>query len=89
MHQIPEEKLNRFMKVVAKVSSAVSELFKADKINYAVYGDLVPHFHFHIVPKKKDELQWGKPFTDDIEKRFLSDEEYSKYINLIYEKLNN
>lgn len=89
MHQIPEEKLSRFMKVVAKVSSAVSKLFKADKINYAVYGDLVPHFHFHIVPKKKDELQWGKPFTDDIEKRFLSDEEYSKYIKLIYEKLNN
>lgn len=89
MYQIPEEKLNNFMKIVSKVSSIISKLFKADKINYAVYGDLVPHFHVHLVPKKKDELQWGKPFTDDIEKKFLSEDEYSKYIKLIYNELNN
>ncbi len=89
MFQIPEEKLNRFMKIVSKVSSIISELFKADKINYAVYGDLVPHFHVHLVPKKKDELQWGKPFTDDINKKFLSDIDYEKYITLIYERLKN
>lgn len=87
IYQIPEEKLNRFMKVVSKVSSVIAELFKADKINYAIYGDLVPHFHVHLVPKKKNELQWGKPFTDDIEKKFLSESEYKKYITLIKNKL--
>lgn len=87
IYQISEEKLNRFMKVVSKVSSVIAELFKADKINYAIYGDLVPHFHIHLVPKKKNELQWGKPFTDDIEKKFLSESEYKKYITLIKNEL--
>ncbi|WP_302821258.1 HIT family protein [Fusobacterium ulcerans] len=69
MYKIPEKKLNEFIKVVSKVSFTIAKLFKADKVNYAVYGDIVPHFHVHLVPKKKDELQWGKPFTDDIEKK--------------------
>ena len=85
--EIPEEKLNRFMKVVSKVSLVLSKLFKSDKINYAIYGDLVPHFHIHLVPKKKNELQWGKPFTDDIEKHFLTENEYKNFVNLIYNEL--
>lgn len=89
IYQIPEEKLNRFMKVVSNVSFVITKLFNADKINYAVYGDLVSHFHIHIVPKKKDELQWGKPFTDDIEKKILSEDEYKKYITLLNKELKN
>ena len=75
------------MKVVSKVSLVLSKLFKSDKINYAIYGDLVPHFHIHLVPKKKNELQWGKPFTDDIEKHFLTENEYKNFVNLIYNEL--
>ena len=53
------------------MAEAVSKFARADKINCAIYGDLVSHFHVHVVPKRKGELQWGRPFTDDIEEVFL------------------
>lgn len=56
----------------------ISEYTKADKINYAIYGDLVSHFHVHLVPKHRDGLQWGGPFTDDLPKVLLADQEYEE-----------
>ena len=46
------------------------------KINYAIYGDIVSHFHVHLVPKHRDGLQWGGPFTDTLPKVTLSAEEF-------------
>ena len=53
----------------------VCSTFLADFFdNYAIYGDKVSHFHVHVVPKREGELQWGGPFTDDIEKVKLPEE---------------
>ena len=46
------------------------------KINYAIYGDLVSHFHVHVVPKQRDGLQWGGPFTDTLPKVTLGEGEF-------------
>ena len=45
------------------------------------------HFHVHLVPKKRDELQWGGPFTDTLPKVFLRDEEYGEISAAILAKL--
>jgi diadenosine tetraphosphate (Ap4A) HIT family hydrolase len=74
--QLSEEQRAGFFAEVSAVAEAVSRYAQADKINYAIYGDLVSHFHVHLVPKRKGELQWGGPFTDDIEKKLLTEEEY-------------
>lgn len=76
MWQLSEEQRNGFFAEVSAVAEAVSAYAQADKINYAVYGDKVSHFHVHIVPKREGGLQWGGPFTDDIEKKLLPEEEY-------------
>ncbi len=65
------------------VAKAIFNAFQPDKINYATFGDLVPHAHMHIVPKYKDGLQWGRPFNDGVDKVFLSDEEYEATIMLL------
>ena len=76
LFQLSEEQRNGFFAEVSAVARAIAEHTKADKINYAIYGDLVSHFHVHLVPKQKDGLQWGGPFTDTLPKVHLSDEEY-------------
>lgn len=58
------------------VAHAIANYTKADKINYAIYGDIVSHFHVHLVPKHRDGLQWGGPFTDTLPKVTLSAEEF-------------
>ena len=58
-------------------------MFHPDKINYATFGDLVPHVHVHMVPKYKDGLQWGAPFDDSVPKKLLTEEEYNEMIEKI------
>ena len=74
--QLSDEQRGGFFTEVSAVAEAVSKYARADKINCAIYGDLVSHFHVHVVPKRKGELQWGGPFTDDIEKVYLPEEAF-------------
>ncbi len=88
--QLSDEQRAGFFAEVSAAAEAVSEYAHADKINCAIYGDLVSHFHVHVVPKRKGELQWGGPFTDDIEKVFLPEEEFletGKGILAVLEKI--
>ena len=76
-----------FTRTLSHVAKTLKTLFSANKINYAVYGDLVSHFHVHIVPKHTDGSDWGVPFTDTKEKICLSEEEYAKRIESILSAL--
>lgn len=87
MFQIPKDKLHIYMDVVSRVANIIYDLFGADKINYAIYVDLVSHFHIHVVPKKKDNLQWGSPFIDNLDKLYLSEKEFEERITLIRDAL--
>lgn len=69
--QLSEEERKGFFEETALTAEAVSRYAKADKVNCAIYGDKVSHFHIHIVPKKKGALQWGEPFTDTLPKKLL------------------
>ena len=75
----PEENAGYFAEV-SKVAKAIYDLYKPDKINYATFGDGVPHVHIHVVPKYKGGLNWGEPFDDTLPKQFLSEEESAKAI---------
>ncbi len=86
--ELTEEERVDFFDTVSRISKAIYNAFKADKINYATFGDLVPHVHMHIVPKYKDGLQWGSPFDDSVEKKILSDDEYKEIIEKIKAELD-
>ena len=75
----PEENAGYFAEV-SKVAKAIYDLYKPDKINYATFGDGVPHVHVHVVPKYKGGLNWGVPFDDTLPKQLLSEEEYAEAV---------
>lgn len=75
----PEENAGFFAEL-SQVAQALITIFKPDKLNYAIYGDGVPHLHVHVVPKYRGGLQWGGPFTDDIAPVHLSEEEYTAMV---------
>jgi len=62
LFRLDEETLRRFSRDVAATAAAIQRAFSPAKINYAIYGDLVPHLHYHVVPKYKDGESWGRPF---------------------------
>lgn len=86
LFQLSDEELSVYMQEVARVAKAISEAFDADKINYSICGDIDSHIHFHIVPKKKGEKDWGQQFEmagKEGEQVFLSEEEYRSVISRI------
>lgn len=89
LFQLTEAQRNGFFAEVSAVAQAIAQHTKADKINYAIYGDLVSHFHVHLVPKQKDGLQWGSPFTDTLPKVHLSDEAYEELAAALGAQLKN
>ena len=46
-----------------------------DKLNYGMYGDTGHHLHMHLVPKYKDEFEWGGTFAMDPNIRKLNEAE--------------
>lgn len=76
-----------FFADVSLTAKALANVFEPGKINYATFGDLVPHAHFHIVPKYPGGPQWGKFFEDE-PKLFLSEDEYRERIQLIKAELD-
>jgi diadenosine tetraphosphate (Ap4A) HIT family hydrolase len=49
------------MRVVAGVENGLRELLQPDKINLASLGTAVPHLHWHVVPRYRDDSHYPEP----------------------------
>jgi ATP adenylyltransferase len=84
LFRLDRETLCAFSRDVAKTAAAVQRACGADKINYAIYGDLVSHLHYHVVPKQKNGPSWGEPFAVQPSPRtYLSEAGYQEVIGAI------
>ena len=77
-----------FMDDIAKVATALRNVFHPTKINYGAYGDTGCHLHFHLVPKyANDDFEWGGTFAMDPKRTYLSDAEYADLVVTIKAEL--
>lgn len=51
LHHMPEQESAAFLEDMVRVGGVLMQLFGADKINYEVLGNGVPHIHAHIKPR--------------------------------------
>jgi diadenosine tetraphosphate (Ap4A) HIT family hydrolase len=51
----------RLMRVVFAAESAVRTCYRPDKINLASFGNVVPHLHWHIIPRWQDDRHFPQP----------------------------
>jgi ATP adenylyltransferase len=63
LYMLTPGELEQYMKDVALVAKAVAKLSHCQKVNYAIFGDTVPHLHLHVVPKAPDKANWGEAFV--------------------------
>ena len=80
---ISDEERNAFFKDVNRAAKAIHAAFHPDKINYGAYGDTGCHLHMHLVPKYKDEFEWGGVFAMNPDQKYLTDAEYEEMIEKI------
>lgn len=55
MTDLPPDQRQRLMAVVFAVETAVREVVKPDKINLASLGNVVPHMHWHVIPRWEND----------------------------------
>lgn len=80
---ISDDERNRFFADVAKAANAIHKVFNPNKVNYGAYGDTGCHLHMHLVPKYKDEFEWGGVFAMNPAQKYLTDAEYEEMIEKI------
>lgn len=52
---------NHLLDVVDAVETVVRNCVKPDKINLASFGNLVPHLHWHVIPRWADDSHFPAP----------------------------
>ncbi|WP_454719981.1 MULTISPECIES: HIT family protein [Cupriavidus] len=63
---LPEEDQAWLMRLVARVERVVREVMTPDKVNLAAFGNMVPHLHWHVIPRYRwdthfPEAVWAAP----------------------------
>jgi len=56
------------MDVVFAVESVVRRCFSPDKINLASFGNVVPHVHWHIIPRWHDDRHFPQPVWGTVQR---------------------
>ena len=61
MTDLPVAERALLMDAVWQVESAVREVMHPDKINLASFGNMVPHLHWHIIPRYVQDAHFPAP----------------------------
>lgn len=74
MTDLAVEDRSALMQAVCKTEQAIRDVMAPQKINLASLGNMVPHLHWHVIPRYTDDLHfpdsvWAsqkKPATDAV-----------------------
>ena len=76
------------MRIIFAVEAMVRRLFSPDKINLASFGNMVPHVHWHIIPRWQDDRHfpepvWGKVQREvDVQRPPVSDDAMAQALTI-------
>lgn len=77
------------MEEVSAVAQALYRIYAPTKINYELLGNMVPHIHWHIVPRFSTEPLWPRPiWAEQHAEKLLPPEEYRQHIEVIRSTLS-
>lgn len=68
MTDLTPQQRNALMSVVWTVESVVREVMKPEKINVASLGNVVPHLHWHVIPRFRDDMHFPNPIWGQVER---------------------
>jgi diadenosine tetraphosphate (Ap4A) HIT family hydrolase len=80
LHELPEQERAAFMEDLARIARAIHEAYHPVKINYELLGNLEPHLHWHVIPRRgEDPVDLRNPvWGQDYEQVKVSDADYRK-----------
>ena len=68
MTDLSAEERRHLMGAVFAAESAVRLLLQPDKINLASLGNLVPHLHWHVIPRWRNDRHFPNPIWGEMQR---------------------
>ena len=72
MTDLPITDRSTLMQAVCKVEQSIRDVMRPDKINLASLGNVVPHLHWHVIPRYQDDAHFPKPIWADAVKPLVN-----------------
>jgi len=61
VYELSQADQEQFLRESSWLSSQLARVFRADKMNVAALGNMVPQLHFHHVVRYQNDVAWPKP----------------------------
>ena len=66
------------------VAATLAQVYQPTKMNYELLGNMVPHMHWHLVPRFTDDPLWPRPiWSEPHPEKQLPPEKYRREIERI------
>src|SRR5919109_3613768 len=76
----------QLMTEISRVSRALKEITKCDKLNVAALGNMVPQLHVHIIARRTSDAAWPRPVWGAVPAIAYRDDELKTLTNAIGRK---
>src|SRR4051795_7255999 len=70
----------QLMTEISRVSRAVKDITKCDKLNVAALGNAVPQLHVHVIARFRTDAAWPKPVWGAVPQRAYQREELHNFV---------
>ncbi len=88
IYQLDKNQQGLLIEESSYLSEHIAKVFKADKINIAAIGNLVPQLHVHHIVRYKNDLAWPTPIWGKFPVIPYSELEREELVTLIINKLD-
>jgi diadenosine tetraphosphate (Ap4A) HIT family hydrolase len=61
IEHLTAEEHAQYSRDIKNAAEAISKTVQPDHMNYATLGNVMPHLHYHLIPRYKDDGRWGAP----------------------------
>ncbi len=89
LSDVEPDLLARFIRDVRRAGRAIKSATEADRMNYAVLGNMAPHVHFHLIPRvlANDPVPRRPPWEHPSAVSPLSQDEVDRLSDAIADRL--
>jgi diadenosine tetraphosphate (Ap4A) HIT family hydrolase len=77
----------QLMTEISRVSRALKEVTRCDKLNVAALGNLVPQLHVHVIARRTSDAAWPRPVWGVMPPLAHDAEEVQNFINALRRKI--
>jgi diadenosine tetraphosphate (Ap4A) HIT family hydrolase len=77
----------QLMTEISRVSRALKDVTKCDKLNVAALGNLVPQLHVHVIARRTSDAAWPRPVWGVMPPLAHDAEEVQNFINALRRKI--